>query len=98
MVLTTVEPRGGHKGSAYDAYEYTVHSHTYQSDTIPTAKFTYDLSPVQILVEETRRPWYHFLTTSCAIIGGVFTVAGIVDAILYQTGKMLKKMQIGKQG
>lgn len=25
---------------------------------------------VQILVKEVSKPWYHFLTTTCAIIGG----------------------------
>ncbi len=41
---------------------------------------------------------YQFLTTSCAIIGGVFTVAGILDALLYQSFKVVKKMNLGKQG
>jgi hypothetical protein len=43
-----VEPVHGKQGSAYDAYEYIAHSHTYMSDNQPTAKFTYDLSPIQV--------------------------------------------------
>ena len=46
----------------------------------------------QIVVKEINKPWYHFLTTTCAIIGGVFTVAGILDSILYQSMKMVKKV------
>lgn len=53
---------------------------------------------MQILVEDSHKPLYHFLTTTCAIVGGVFTVAGMLDAILYQSAKMLKKNQLGKQG
>ena len=34
-----------------------VHSHTYDTTDIPAAKFTYDLSPIQILVSEKRRAW-----------------------------------------
>ena len=34
-----------------------VHSHTYDSADIPSAKFTYDLSPIQILVSEKHRAW-----------------------------------------
>lgn len=98
VVLTTIEPRRGGKGAQYDAYEYTAHSHTYISDQQPSAKFTFDLSPIQIVVKEVRRAWYHFLTTSCAIIGGVFTVAGILDAILYQSMQLAKKVHLGKQG
>jgi hypothetical protein len=45
------------------------------------------------LVKEVSKPWYHFLTTTCAIIGGVFTVAGILDAILYTSMKMVKKVR-----
>ncbi|KAI8472288.1 MAG: protein disulfide isomerase [Monoraphidium minutum] len=98
VVTTTIEPARAARGAAYDAYEYTVHSHTYISDHPPTAKFTYDLSPIQVVVREKPRQWYHFLTTTCAIIGGVFTVAGILDAMLYNTFKMAKKMELGKQG
>ena len=46
-------------------------------------QFSYALSPVQIIVAEARRAWYHFLTTTCAIVGGVFTVAGICDGLLH---------------
>jgi hypothetical protein len=52
----------------------------------------------QIVVKEKPRHWYHFLTTTCAIIGGVFTVAGIIDAILHNSFKFAKKMELGKQG
>lgn len=96
IVLTTVEPDKGHKGTSYDAYEYTAHSHTYQTDEMPSMRVTYDLSPIQILVNVVKKPWYHFLTTTCAIIGGVFTVAGIIDAALYTSMNVLKKVQIGK--
>lgn len=47
---------------------------------------------LQILVKEVSKPWYHFLTTTCAIVGGVFTMAGILDAILYTSLKMVKKV------
>jgi hypothetical protein len=48
VVMTSIEPKGGRKGAGYDAFEYTAHSHTYMSDSQPTAKFTYDLSPIQV--------------------------------------------------
>eukprot|EP00197_Chlamydomonas_leiostraca_P009725 CAMPEP_0202865692 /NCGR_PEP_ID=MMETSP1391-20130828/6300_1 /ASSEMBLY_ACC=CAM_ASM_000867 /TAXON_ID=1034604 /ORGANISM="Chlamydomonas leiostraca, Strain SAG 11-49" /LENGTH=473 /DNA_ID=CAMNT_0049545559 /DNA_START=97 /DNA_END=1518 /DNA_ORIENTATION=- len=97
VVLTTIEPQGGHKGSAYDAYEYTAHSHSFLSDQVPSVRVTFDLSPIQILVREISKPWYHFLTTTCAIIGGVFTVAGLLDALLYNSIKMVRKVNLGKQ-
>lgn len=48
MVLTTVEPRSGNPLLGYDSYEYTAHSHTFMSDDIPSAKVTFDLSPIQV--------------------------------------------------
>lgn len=95
VVLTTIVPRGS-AANRYDAYEYTVHSHTFDTESIPEAKFTYDTSPVQIVVTEQRKKLYHFVTTTCAIVGGVFTVAGIVDALLHQSLRIAKKMEIGK--
>lgn len=48
VVLTTIEPGKGRGDQAIDAYEYTVHSHTYNTDEIPSAKFSYDMSPIQV--------------------------------------------------
>ncbi len=162
VVLTTIEPRSHGTGS-YDAYEYVVHSHQYITDDIPAARFSYELSPIQvqpvstasvstpahesvssvdgasrkddtaltehmlqsrgissacclgtpadlsllkpqqcggvlqIVVTEQRKAFYHFITTLCAIVGGVFTVAGIVDGLLHQTVNLSKKLELGKQ-
>ena len=38
-----------------------------------------------------------FLTQMCGIIGGVFTVTGLIDAAFFHTSASLrKKMEIGK--
>ena len=52
---------------------------------------------MQVLVSEVRRQWYHFLTTTCAIIGGVFTVCGILDGLSFNAYKVMKKVELGKQ-
>jgi hypothetical protein len=57
----------------------------------------YDLSPMMVQLTESRRSLAHFLTGVCAIVGGVFTVAGMVDGMLYQSQRALKKkMELGK--
>ena len=43
-----MEPRSGNPLLGYDAYEYTAHSHTFLSDDTPSAKVTFDLSPIQV--------------------------------------------------
>ena len=43
------------------------------------------------------RSFAHFLTGICAIIGGVFTVAGMIDSMVYHSAKALqKKIELGK--
>ena len=44
------------------------------------------------------KPWcrYHFVTTTCAIIGGVFTVAGILDGLVHTARRFAKKVELGK--
>ena len=98
VVLTSVEPSKKNHDASFDAYEYTVHSHLYNTDDVPAAKFSYDMSPIQIVVTERKKAFYHFVTTTCAIIGGVFTVAGIIDGIVHGAGRLAKKVDLGKQG
>ncbi|XP_020529735.1 protein disulfide isomerase-like 5-4 isoform X2 [Amborella trichopoda] len=80
-----------------EEYEYTAHSSLVHSPDIPVAKFHFELSPMQVLVTENPRSFSHFITNVCAIIGGVFTVAGILDSILQNTIRLVKKVELGKQ-
>lgn len=57
----------------------------------------YELSPIMVKFTESRKSFPHFLTGVCAIIGGVFTVAGLVDSFIYQGLRSLKKkIELGK--
>ncbi|XP_052192544.1 uncharacterized protein LOC127801428 [Diospyros lotus] len=59
--------------------------------------FFYDLSPIKVTVTEGHAPFLHFVTYLCAIIGGIFTVAGIVDSFIYHGKRAVKKkIEIGK--
>lgn len=82
--------------SLLEEYEYTAHSSLVQSIYIPAAKFHFELSPMQVVITEDSKSFSHFITNVCAIIGGVFTVAGILDAILHNTMRLMKKVEIGK--
>nr|GEU93211.1 protein disulfide isomerase-like 5-4 [Tanacetum cinerariifolium] len=77
-------------------YEYTAHSSLVHALTIPVAKFHFEPSPMQILVTEDPKSFSHFITNVCAIIGGVFTVAGILDSLLHNTMRLAKKIELGK--
>jgi len=55
------------------------------------------LSRLQVSVVESRPSFLHFLTNVCAILGGIFTVSGIVDAAYFHADKIIRqKVQIGK--
>lgn len=54
------------------------------SHGLPGVFFMYDLSPIMVTVRENSMSFGHFLTSLCAIIGGVFTVAGIIDSLVYR--------------
>ena len=81
-----------------DTYQYTVNNNAYQDGaSLPSAVFAYDISPMQVQVAETRQSLATFLTQICAIIGGVFTVTGLIDGGIFHTSNALrKKLEIGK--
>lgn len=81
-----------------DTFQYTVSNNHYKDgSSLPSAIFSYDISPMQVLVKEEGKTFAQFLTQICAIIGGVFTVTGLIDAAFFHTSASLrKKMEIGK--
>ncbi|KAL5730895.1 Protein disulfide-isomerase 5-4 [Ranunculus cassubicifolius] len=91
-----VSIRSGREDKLIEEYEYTAHSSLTQSYYVPEVKFHLELSPMQVLVTESPRSFSHFITNVCAIIGGVFTVAGILDSVLHNTMRMVKKIELGK--
>ena len=61
--------------------------------------FRYDLSPVTVKFSLKKESFFHFLVQICAIIGGIFTVAGIIDSLIHKSIiHILKKAQMGKLG
>lgn len=70
---------------------------SYYTHTYTGVFFMYDMSPMMVQLTEHRRSFTHFLTGVCAIVGGVFTVAGMLDGMLYHSTKALKKkIDLGK--
>ncbi|VVC92925.1 unnamed protein product [Leptidea sinapis] len=66
---------------------------------MPGAFFNYELSPLMVKYTEKERSIGHFATNVCAIIGGVFTIAGILDTLLYHSLNALQnKVMLGKSG
>jgi len=53
--------------------------------TAPQARFSYDFSPMSVVVEPASKRWYEFITSLFAILGGCYTVmqlcGGAVDTV-----------------
>ena len=58
--------------------------------------FNYEVSPFAILYTNARENFLQFIISICAIIGGIFTMAGIVDSIIHKGSKIVFKDRIGK--
>jgi hypothetical protein len=98
IVPTTYEDLGGTKLIAYQ-YTYAYRSYIsfgHGGRVVPALWFRYDLNPITVKYHETRPPLYHFLTTVCAIVGGTFTVAGIIDSCIFTGLEIFKKFELGK--
>jgi len=68
--------------------QYSVTEHTRgttATGATPGVFIYYDISPIMVQFRESRPAFYKFLTSACAILGGVFSVAGILDKMLHAT-------------
>lgn len=65
---------------------------------LPGVFLVYEFTPFMVQKIEKPQPLSHFLTSVCAIIGGVFTVAGMIDATLYKSYNGLKKARRNRIG
>lgn len=79
-----------------DSYQfsYTQHKQEFslqQGIMLPGIFFVFDLSPIQITYTMHRMPILHFLVRVFAIIGGVFTVSGMLNRILHSSLKKISK-------
>lgn len=85
VVSTQLEVSSRYKGKdAILAYQMVESSQTmkYEDDEIPEARFTYDISPMAVQVSRKGKQWYEFVTSMCALIGGTFTVVGLLSGFL----------------
>ena len=55
---------------------------SYAEDQVPEARFNYDISPMSVIVKKEGKRWYDFLTNLAGILGGVYTVFGLINQIV----------------
>ena len=64
---------------------------TMSGASAPGIYFNYDFFPIAVEYHETKPSFLQFLTRVCGIVGGVMTVAGVLDGLLHRAGESMKK-------
>lgn len=90
IVPTTYRYRNGTTivTNQYSVTEHLRHVEPGSNRGLPGVFFMYEVSPLHVEIRETYQTgWVAFLTSVCAVVGGVVTVAGMLDQFLYSQGK-----------
>mmetsp|Transcript_739 Transcript_739/g.1224 ORF Transcript_739/g.1224 Transcript_739/m.1224 type:complete len:395 (+) Transcript_739:63-1247(+) len=69
------------ESNQYSVTEHVRHLSPGSGRGMPGVYFYYQVSPLQAVFEEKQPSIFRFLTSLCAIVGGSFTVMGIIDSI-----------------
>ncbi|XP_035706942.1 endoplasmic reticulum-Golgi intermediate compartment protein 1 [Folsomia candida] len=93
-IVPTIYEAGSKRTISYQ-YTYAYRSFLGRGSS-PAIWFRYDVSPLTVkYTPKTTNP-YHFTTLLCAIIGGVFTIASMIDGILFSMTEFYKKFELNK--
>jgi len=88
--------RGELHGYQFTALKKSFETNAHGMRMLPAIWFRYQLTPITVKYVLQVKPFYHFLTTVCAIVGGTFTVAGIIDSCLFTAHEVFRKIEMGK--
>ncbi|KAI9016372.1 endoplasmic reticulum vesicle transporter-domain-containing protein [Phycomyces nitens] len=89
-------------GDSLNTYQYSVsrqerNLRDQSGGGLPGVFFMMDFSPMLVIYSERRKSLASFVTSVCAIVGGIFTVAGLLDGIIYRAERSYqKKRELGK--
>jgi hypothetical protein len=102
VVPTIFEHYGGHTVSTnqFSVTEFFKARDETTQGTMPGVFFIFEFSPIMVHIRELprHRSLLHFLSNLCAIVGGVFTVAGLVGRVLGGGLQAARKLATGKVG
>jgi hypothetical protein len=71
------------EGNVFNVHQFTSNDNQQVSEMfIPNIYFRYDISPILVRIVQYKQQFFHFFIQICAIIGGIYTVTGIVDTLL----------------
>jgi len=98
VVPTSLEKIDGKK---FHSYQFTVNSASWTADSrhgmgpvIPSIYFRYEFSPITVHFKQEREGFLRFVVQLSAIVGGVFTFAGL---FAHASTRIIDKISSGKQ-
>ena len=81
-------------GKKYEAFQFTYKQKKVDSGRmIPTIFFRYDISPMKMKYTKYYPGHFDGLINICAIFGGMFTIAGIIDSLLLKIFRGKKEVK-----
>jgi len=81
------------------SYPFTMNSNTFKRmNGVPSVVFRYEFSPIVVEYKEKQKDLLEVLINICAVIGGIYTVFEIFDAIVYTSMSKIFKERINKLG
>jgi len=96
VVSAYYDPTGRRESNFYTiAHQARISS--FKPDETPQAQFHFDVAPIEIRVSRSERHWYDFLTATLAIVGGTYTIMGVLTGLGNVASKKFKN-NIGKLG
>lgn len=80
-------------GKEYNANQFTVNSNIVHEESVfPAIFFQYDMSPILVYYSLSHPSIFQAIINVFAIFGGIFTIVGIIDSIMYRfTAKVTKR-------
>lgn len=97
VVPTKYKAWGGSEEVSSNQYSVTEHcSHLAPASGrgLPGVYFYYEVSPIQARIEVRKRSLFRFLTSLCAIVGGAFSLMGLVDLVINSTLRYVNKRNL----
>jgi len=104
-VVPTSYTRSGWFGRRVEqrhTYQYSVAEYFHEvlpserGRVLPGVFFVYDLSAIAVVYDDRRSSIFSFIVQLCAIVGGIFTVAGMLDQGIYHGARAVRKIRLGK--
>ena len=99
VVPTQYNFRSGSKSIMSNQYSATQHFRTITSITskgLPGLFIFFDISPIRVRIDEQYKSFSTFLTSLCAIVGGVFTMMSLLDQWTHRTFKIGRRGVLGR--